>query len=407
MRHNPERLAWTVTLAAFIVFGTLAVALPLAARWYLVNATRSREAIVTCLEGTAVVEDPQRGGAFPVLKGEALTVPEGTVVSVDETAQALITFFDQSLVKLFPRTSVSLAQMRTPRFAASPRPAVIEIRAKGGRLWASTVLRGASPVDFRLTSLQANTVLAEDGNYTFEVSNERTEVIVGRGAAVVAAASAAIPADSNSVSLTSRQRTVVEIGQAPQEPMKAERDLIVNGDFRAGLEAGWIAFNDQGGDGGEVDGSVALVTDEGRRAVRFLRTGGEYNHCETIIEQELNRDLPDPLTTLRVQATIKIQDQSLSGGGYLSSEYPLMIKILYRDVYGSESEWIRGFYYQNEADNPTMNGLEIPQASWHFFESENLLGTLPITPRRIVRIRVSASGWSYDSLASEISLIVE
>ena len=165
--------------------------------------------------------------------------------------------------------------------------------------------------------------------------------------------------------------------------------------------------SDQGGDGGEVDGTAALVEDEGRRAVRFYRTRGQYNHCETIIEQELNHDLPDTLTTLKVQATVKLVNQSLSGGGYLSSEFPLMLRIRYRDVYGSEEEWIHGFYYQNVDNNPTMNGQDIAQARWHFYESENLLGTLRITPRRIVWLRVSASGWNYESLVSEISLIVE
>jgi hypothetical protein len=407
MRLNPERLAWTVTLVAFAIFCALAVAAPLGIRWYLINATKAHEARITCLQGTAVVEDPVRGGAVPVLQGEYISAPEGTVVSVDDTAEAVITFFDQSQVRLFPRTSIELELMRTPRYSFSPRPAQVVIQAKGGRLWANTVLRGSFPIEFSVNSLQANTLLAEDGGYTFEVSNEKTEVIVQRGTAEVLASSTAIPADAAQVTLGSRQRTLVEIGQAPLAPMSAERDLIANGDFSARLDTDWIIRNDQGGDGGEVDGTVQLVEDEGRRAVRFLRTGGEYNHCETIIEQALNRDLPDPLTTLKLRATIKLVNQSLSGGGYLSSEYPLMIRIRYRDVYQSETEWVRGFYYQNRDNNPTMYGQEIAQNQWYFYESENLLDILPITPRRIVWLRVSASGWSYDSLVSEISLIVE
>jgi len=256
-------------------------------------------------------------------------------------------------------------------------------------------------------SLQTHTLLAEDGGYTLEVSNERTEVIVQRGTAEVTAISPAVPTDEATVTLGSRQRTVVEIGKPPLAPLKAERDLVTNGDFRAPLDTGWEVFNDQGGDGGEIDGTVSLVLDEGRRAVRFYRTGGENNHCETIIKQDINRDLPDPLTTLKVRATIKLVNQSLSGGGYLSSEYPLMIRIKYRDVYLSETEWTHGFYYQNLSNNPTMNGQEIPQGKWYFYESENLLDVLPITPRRIVWLRVYASGWSYESLVSEISLIVE
>jgi len=407
MRRNPERLAWAVTLMALALFCTLAVSVPLGVRWYLTNATKAHEAKVECLEGTAVIEDPQHGTATPLLKGETISIPEGTVVSVDETAQALLSFFDQSLVRLFPRTSISLERMRSPRFSISPRPAQIIIHAKGGSLWANTALRGSWPVEFEVESLQARTLFAEDGNYTLEVSNERTEVIVQRGIAEVRAVSLTLPTDTAKVTLGSRQRTVVEIGKPPLAPLKAERDLVVNGDFKAPLTTGWTAFNDQGGDGGEIDGEVSLVRDEGRRAVRFRRTEGEFNHCETIIEHEINRDLPDPLTTLKVRAVIKLANQSLSGGGYLSSEYPLMIRIRYRDIYLSETEWIHGFYYENFGNNPTMNGQEIPRGKWYFYESENLLDVLPITPHRIVWLRVYASGWSYESLVSEISLIVE
>ncbi len=406
MRRNPERLAWAVTLAAFALFCALAVSIPVGVRWYLTNSTRAHQARVTCLEGTAVVEDPARGGAVPLLKGEDISVPEGTVVSVDDTAQARISFFDQSFIVLRPRTSVALDVMRSPRYSFSPRPAHITLQVKGGGLWASTVLRGSSPVEFTVNSLQAHTLLAEDGGYTFEVSNERTEVIVQRGTAEVTTASTAVPDNTAQVTVGSRQRTVVEIGRAPLPPMSAERDLIVNGDFGAPLNSGWIAFNDQGGDGGEIDGTVSRVEEEGRRAVRFFRTDVR-NHCETIIEQEINRDLPEPLTTVQVRATIKLVNQTLSGGGYLSSEYPLLIRLRYRDEYGSEDEWIHGFYYQNVEDNPTMRGQEIAQNQWHLYESDNLLDVLPIEPRRILSLRVSASGWGYESLVSEISLIVE
>ena len=74
MRRNPERLAWTVTIIAFGVFCTLAVSVPLGINWYLSNATRAQEAKVTCLEGTAVVEDPRLAVPKPVLKGEYYTL---------------------------------------------------------------------------------------------------------------------------------------------------------------------------------------------------------------------------------------------------------------------------------------------------------------------------------------------
>lgn len=407
MRNNPTRLAWTILFGSFLAFCTLAITVPLGVRWFLLNATRTHEAQVACLEGTVVVEDPQQGGARPILKGESISVAEGVVLSVDQTAQAQVTFFDQSQLRLFPGTSVVLQRMAAPRFSASNLAAQIGVYLRGGRLYANTVLRGNSPLEFRVESLQAATVLAGDGAYTLEVSNERSEVIVQRGSAEVTALPISQGVPPAQVALGPRQRTVVELGQAPLAPLKAERDLMTNGDFAASLGTGWTVFNDQGGDGGQADGTAELVVDESRRAVRFFRTGGEFNHCETIVEQTLNRDLPDPLTTLRVRATVKLVEHSLSGGGYLSSEYPLMIKVRYRDIYGSEGEWIRGFYYHNLNNNPTMHGQQIPQGSWYFYESENLAEVLEMKPYRILWVRVSASGWNYESLVSEISLITE
>jgi hypothetical protein len=407
MHRDPARLAWTVLLTSFVIFCMLVVSVPLGLQWYVENALESKEARVTCLEGTAIVENTARGTITPVLKGQTLSVTEGSVLILDETAQAVLNLFDQSFVRVFSGTRVSMEQMRTPRFGRSSRPPEITLSVKGGRIYVSTVPHASQPVLFTVESLQAVTSLAEDGAYALEVSNESTEVIVQRGVAVVSSASTAVPAEASRVTLNARQRTVVDIGEAPLAALKAERDLVSNGDFRAPLASGWLAFNDQGADGGVVDGQVSLLVDEGRRAVRFLRTNGEYNHCESIIEQELSRDLQDPLSVLKVRAMIKVSEQSLSGGGYLSSEYPLMIRVRYQDMYSSENEWVKGFYYQNTSGNPTANGQEIPQGKWYLYESANLLDTLPIVPRRILWLRVYASGWSYESYVSEVSIIVE
>jgi len=138
-----------------------------------------------------------------------------------------------------------------------------------------------------------------------------------------------------------------------------------------------------------------------------LRTDAQGNHCETVLEQALDRQLPDQMTTLVVRAMVKVRYQGLSGGGYLSSEYPLMIRLIYRDVYDSETEWVQGFYYQNDAGNPTMYGLQVPQDRWYYFESDDLLEQLPLRPYKLVRLRIYASGWDYESLISDFSLIVE
>jgi hypothetical protein len=251
-----------------------------------------------------------------------------------------------------------------------------------------------------VSTLQSETVLSADGSYSIAASNQRSEVTSYRGRAIVRGA-------GEEVELGVRQRTEVLYGEAPIAPTGVARNLIHNGDFAAGLSEGWRAFSDQGTDGGEVDGIAEMVVDEGRRAVRFLRSAGHGNHCETIVEQTLDQQLPDPVTSLTLRATVKVRYQGLSGGGYLSSEFPLMIRLTYRDVYDSEAEWVQGFYYQNTDNNPTMYGLEIPRDRWYLFESDNLLEALPIRPYRLISVRMYASGWDYDSLVSDVSLIVE
>ena len=406
MRKNPERAAWAVMLSALTIFCTLIVAVPLGIHRYIHYAEKEHDALVESLVGTVVVEPPVGSGPIPLSKGQSMAFSEGTVIRVDETSEAVVTFFDYSFMRLFSGTTVRLDRSRAPRFKASELPNTLHLHLLGGRIQGGTALPLGAPLDFGLSTLHAQIHLEADGSYAVEATNDLSEVTVYRGWARVSAM-------GQKVELQTRQRTVIALGQPPQPAMGVARNLLVNGDFRQPLEEvggsgqGWRVFNDQGTDGGQVDGQVDIVVDEGRRAVRFSRTGSGGNHCETVLEQTIDKVLSDPITSLDVRATVKLRYQDLSGGGYLSSEYPLMIRLTYRDMYDSEAEWVQGFYYQNVSNNPTMYGLQIPQDRWYLYESGNLLESLPIRPFKIVRIRVYASGWDYESLVSDISLVVE
>ena len=400
MRRNPIRTAWFVLLSAFTILCVLAVAVPTMMRWYLQHAEVKQNAAVESLVGTVVVEPPVGGGPTPLGKGQRMAVPEGTVIRVDETSEAVVTFFDHSFMRLFSGTTVRVNRSRSPRFAPSSEPSRLYLELTGGLVRIGTALSLGASLDFRVTTPHAESLLSTDGSYALDAGNDRSEITVYRGHATVTAA-------GQTTELGVRQRTEVAIGQPPAAPTGVSRNLVVNGEFTDALNVGWRVFNDQGMDGGEVDGQVEMVVDEGRRAAKMSRVGGQGDHCETILEQALDRQLPDPFTSLVVRATVKVRYQSLSGGGYLSSEYPLMIRLTYRDVYDSEAEWIQGFYYQNVEGTPTTFGLQIPHARWYLFESGNLLENLPIRPYKVIRIRVYASGWDYDSLISDISLIAE
>lgn len=400
MRQNPERTAWIVLLFSFFIFCFIIVATPLSIRWYLQNAQTQHKASVESLVGTIVIEPPVGQGPTPLGKGQKMSIPAGSIVRVDETSEAVITFFDHSFLRLFGGATLRLDVSSSPRYKWGVLPNTIHISLLSGRAQIGTALSLNSPLDFRVTTLQAETDLAADGSYALETNHERSEIIVYRGQAQVTAT-------GQTVSVASRERTQVYLGQPPEATTGVARNLIVNGDFSARNYEGWRVFNDQGNDGGQVDGSAEIVVDEGRWANRFTRIGGHGNHCETILEQNLDQQLADPITSLSVRAMVKLRHQSLSGGGYLSSEYPLMIRLTYRDIYDSEAEWVQGFYYQNTDGSPIMFGQQIPHDSWYMFDSGNLLESLPIRPYKLVRLRVYASGWDYESLVSDINLVVE
>jgi hypothetical protein len=395
-------LAWTILLCAFATFCLLLIALPLGGRHYLRHASHNQDAELETLRGTVVIEDPRAGVEKPVGKGDKIALPKGASINVDETARANLSFFDNSFLVLYPGTRLSLLEMYGPRFGAGIEPNTIILNHKGGGIRVDTVKAQTKPLFFEVRSphLDSVVLLQDDGSYTIQVSNDRAEIIVHRGQAVVTA-------HGTAVEVNPRERTLVQVGEAPAAVVSAARNIIANDDFSAALETGWRVFNDQGADGGASDGSATLTQSEGRRAVHFVRTGGQYNHCETILEQDVNYVMPEPPSSLMVRALVKVSYQSLSGGGYQSSEYPLMIRLTYQDDYGSQNDWVQGFYYQNVDGNPTMYGQEVPQSQWYLFESDNLLKLFPIIPARIVRLRVYASGWNYDSMISQISVIIE
>ena len=397
MTESRERVAWVVLWLAFASFCLLVVAVPVGVRAYVRGAERRERALVESVVGTVVVEPAVGSGAVPIGKDHTMDIAEGTVVRVDETSEAVLTFFDFSNVHLAPGTTVRVDRLRSPRYRWGVGPSAIHLSLIGGRCASAPPWRSA-PLEFRVSTMHGQADLGADGSYVLEATNERSDITANRGVA-------SISAQGQTTTLAAHQRTQIALGQGPEPPTDAARDLLVNGDFQAPLAEGWQTFNDQGTDGGSVDGTVDVVVDDQRRAVRLYRSGGEGNHCETVLEQRIDRDVSD-LSSLVLRATVKVRHQSLSGGGYLSSEFPLMIRITYRDAYDSQAEWVRGFYYQNVAGNPTTHGEEIAVDQWFPFESPNLLEHLP-RPTRIVAIRIYASGWDYDSLISDVSLIAE
>ena len=150
----------------------------------------------------------------------------------------------------------------------------------------------------------------------------------------------------------------------------------------------------------EPGGTTSLTDVSG--AVSFKRSG--RGHGETLISQHLDVDLWD-YERLVLAADVRIFSHSLSGGGWQGTEYPLMLRVYYRDATGGKQPWYRGFYLSNEDGYPVVNGVRLPSSDWQHVEVD----LLALTPRpwRIERVEVVASGWDYTSAVREVHVWAE
>lgn len=398
---KPERAAWLVMWGAFITFLLLCATIPLGIQYYLEHATTPQLATLEVIGGTVRVREPS--SAAPIAVTKTVQLPEGTAIETDETSRGILTFPDGSTTILFPSTQIFLRQMRVSTFPWGVEPISILIEQTRGRVRVGAAQQVASSGNslparlFQVSTAHLLATLAE-GSYAIEVSSDTSQVSARDGAAKVSAL-------GQTVTVGRGQRTLARQNETPRAAMPAAQDLIVNGDFMDPRSRGW---NDQieipnipGAPVGQL-----IITTDGRAMLRIQRTNANQTSAITGIAQQINREVSD-YRSVRLLADVRVQYHNLSGGGVVSSEYPLILRLKYRDVYGSEAEWVHGFYYQNTANNPTNNGELVLSNVWLPYESGNLLETLDPRPFFITSIQVYASGWDYDSFVTGIRLIVE
>jgi hypothetical protein len=404
MRKNPERVAWTVLSIAFITFCSLVVGIPLSFRSFLLNETAPQDTQMQVIEGTVLVRRANGNAAIGVTKEEVLS--PGDEVITDATSWATLDLFDRSHATLYNNTDVELEEACSPQFGVSNLPDRIDLNLTGGLVRVGVALKDERPTEFRVTTPHT-TIQLEEGSYRIRVNNQGTEVTVVRGQAIIGngVSRSAIPQGT---------RTLVDLSGEPSDPLSAAQNLVHDGDFSQLLTTAWLPTTEV------LAPSVApptidVVEDSGRMAVRLVRREqDEGNHTQATIKQDLDYDVRD-FVRLEVSLDVKLDFQSLSGGGQLSSEFPVIVRLDYKDRWGNDQFWTHGFYYQNQAGyHVALNrwgqplGEQIPRAVWYPYESGNLLELLGESgPAHITGLTVYASGWNYDSLVTEVQLIVE
>jgi hypothetical protein len=409
MRENPERLAWSVLLTSAFVFCLLAVSIPLGVRQYVVTAAKSYPARVTAYYGAVLVS--RAGDEVPgaIKAGQSnQEVQEGTTIVTQPSSEAFLRLFEDSSLQIWNDSQVTIVEASTPRFETSPRSTRIVVEVQVGR-----VIVGVSPAPQdrpRLFEVRTphGQVFFDEGNYSITVTEADTEVSVRT---VRAVGHARLETETGRVELALGQRGRMEAGRSPEGPLPGEHNLLVNGDFQQPLSNGWILWETHD-DKDESAGSASVETIGGRQVIHFARRGGNRQHAENGVLQELNLDVRD-VSSLEVRLSVNLIYQSLSGGGWLSSEFPLMVRLRYRDAQGAQRDWVRGFYYANWEgrhvnDEEANRGVLIPQSVWRPFESENLMLTLgDLKPAHLISLAVYASGHDYESMAADVSLLVK
>lgn len=385
-------MAWVVITAAFVVFCLLLFGAVQAARWWLSSAVESRPTKVVTINGTLQTHGTD-GLPWTILPNETRLLDHASL-RTDASSQALLTLFDYSTIVVSSGTELRLNRVGLGRFDRERE--IVEIDLRQGR-----IRLGVAPAITRQREFTVLTpggaIALDDGSYTISSDGKTSSLRVAeRGRAQLRSAGPLLALSAGQrVDWTSDGRTG-SLQTAPEE-------LVFNGDFSWGLQ-GWRSGNNLGfQEGQDHGGQVTLEPgSRGQPVVRFLRQSSKSTHAETWLVQEIERDVSD-LSTLTLTATFRINNQSLSGGGYMGTEYPVIIRLNYRTATGEESFLFFGFYYQNTSGNRTDLGQEVPHQQWHTIPPVQLKSLVP-QMTRVLSLQVSASGWDYDSQIESISI---
>lgn len=402
MRNSPETVAWTVLLTSFAIFCTLVVSIPLGTRWYLFNATVPYQTNVTSVRGTVLTKSNGNAPPLPITGGTTQGTDEGVTIATDDTSQAILTFYDQSSLTLYSNTSVTIDRARTPRFALSPNPDVIIVTVSQGRVRA-TPASGETRKHFEIRFPQGRAQLSP-GSYSLEVNDLVTQIAARAGEGLVIG-------EEQRLQLPEGRRILVRAADGLSEPLPLELNLLASNSFDDPLEESWEPYNFSQTD--TVTPTIKMTNFDNRFVLEFGADGEDGFHTEVGVVQQINKDVRD-FQSLRLQAEIRLLQQSLPGGGQLGSEYPVMIHLAYKDADGNDRDWYHGFYYEVPPENyillkqPDNSSERVARFLWYPYESENLLATLESAkPVFIKYIRIYSSGWLYHSMVANVELLAQ
>ena len=391
-----ERATWLVLVLALVAF--LGVAAVVVGRSVDLLSHVEAASTVEGISGVVLARQADLPAQGSITAGAQLFQGDQLQVSFGSTARLRV--FDGSFVDLLPGTRLRIDRARAARLFGWQSEAQLGIETGAAQI----TVAPASP-DARVFELvtPAGVARLDAGQYTVRISGDATRISVWAGKVTMLA-------DKQVVDVPPGKKIILQ-GDGKFALVDVLENVLVNGRFADRLfaapgSAGWTFFEDPAKPDVAGDVRVEVPREAGAPgvAVRFTRQSASQTHNETGIQQVLTRDVSGARQVI-LDGWLKIDDASLSGGGYLGSEYPVMIRVKYVTLRGGEQVWTQGFYYANPEGRPAGFGDPKPQRQWVFFE-KNLVELLP-GALTIEEIQVFAAGHTFDSSVADLRLLVD
>ena len=434
----PERIAWVVMLGAFVLFCSVTLTTIFGVYHYLFRSTVAMTAILQVAKGTIGIAGPDLIVAAERERKDVTNTV--TTVSTDSLSQATIQFKDLTdadaesapllaAVTLQGDTLVTFNYANRPRFEWSQNPQRIQFSRLTGEL--DILVTGIRDRPL-LMDIYTDDLNTDKGVHVEIVSNGRYRLSVSEDEARLLNLSGEANAyfqddDSHREVVGSGQELVIRVGARNIINFPATNNALMNGVFSL-LQGSEVAsaLNDWRCSVVQMQapaGNYSLVRFDGRVALRLRRVNNAQSNGEVRCTHAFEGQGLDvtEYDSIRVLTTFRPNYQSLSVCGKAASECPLMLQIeyVYVDESGRDSNalWYRGFYYADDVsgdgrkrcDSCIQDHVDINQAVWYTFDSDNLFNLIAEDdrPTRIKSVSFYASGHQFDTLISEMTLLLD
>ena len=391
-RRDPQTTAWVVLSIAFGAFWLLLIGAFLGAKYYYDTAALPHTGTLSREQGIVLFRDAVSSTLMNA--HDNLEVREGDELLVGQDALASIALFDGSRVRLYSGSELRIDDLSASRFHDGFTHVTLKLNKGTARL---EIAEPSTRSRRFVAATPHGQALLSPGSFGLAVTDDSTRISSRAGVASVLG-------PEGSVELGAGEKVILTPGHI-SGPLPEGDQLLANGDFSKGFAQWQLLQVDEAGRPVEP-GRRALVTERingSETAVLHLdRVSEKATHNETGLIQVVDRDVSDYLS-LHLVADIKVDEQSLSGGGYMGYEYPVMIRVRYRDASGGQIDWSHGFFYRNPEDRPTPNGEQVPQGRWIHYVGE--LMEIKPKPVHIISVEVLSAGHTFSGSIANVSLV--